>query len=261
MDNTAGAINSFKVDRLLVKVYQNRFEMGKAVGLAVAEKMKELLVKQDQVSMVFAAAASQGEFLTVLSDVQGINWSKVTVFHMDEYLGLPEHHPQLFGNWLKNRIFDRVKPGKIFLIDGNKNPPEQELDRYTQLLKEHPLDIACIGIGENSHIAFNDPAFADFNDPLLIKIVEPDATSRRQQVHDGCFATFEEVPTRAFTLTIPALTKANWIYCTVPGSTKTEAIRRTLTEEISTACPASILRNHPNAALFLDMESAQKVIK
>lgn len=261
METTKDTINSFKVDQLLVNVYSSRLKMGKAVAAAVGEKIKELLTKQNEVSMVFAAAASQGEFLDALCTESGIDWSKVIVFHMDEYIGLPENHSQRFGNWLKNRIFDRVKPGKVFLIDGNANYPEEELLRYTQLLKEYPVDITCMGIGENGHIAFNDPAFADFNDPLLIKIVEPDEISRRQQVNDGCFITFEEVPTRAFTLTIPALINAKSIYCTVPGLAKSEAVRRTLFDEISTACPASIIRNHPNTVLFLDPDSAQKIVK
>jgi glucosamine-6-phosphate deaminase len=260
MKTPTDAIKSFKVGQLQVNIYQNRLAMGQAASVAVAKKIQELLATQNQISMVFAAAASQAEFLATLSTTPGIDWSKVVAFHMDEYLGLPDNHPQRFGNWLQTRIFNRVKPGKVFLINGNANPPEQEMARYTQLLRNHPLDIACIGIGENGHIAFNDPAFADFNDPLAIKVVAMDATSRHQQVHDGCFETFEQVPTHAFTLTIPALTSANWIYCTVPSSAKNEAVRRTLTGTISTDCPATILRNHPNAALFLDPDSAKNII-
>lgn len=259
MEKPIRAIKSLQRDELRVNIYQTRLEMGKAVGSAVAQKIKELLKTKKQVSIVFAAAASQEEFLATLCEAPGIDWSRVVAFHMDEYLGLPEDHPQLFGNWLKTRIFDRVKPGKVFLMNGNANPPQREMERYTKLLEEYPLDISCIGIGENGHIAFNDPIYADFNDPVLIKIVEPDEISRHQQVHDGCFPTFEQVPTRAFTLTIPALLQAKWIYCTVPGATKNNVIRRTLSGAITTDCPATILRNHPHAILYLDTDSAKGI--
>jgi len=241
MQKRARAIKSFKVDKLDIYVYQNRLDMGQAAGEAVATKIKQLLTIQGKVSVIFASAFSQEDFLTTLSVVPGIDWSKVIAFHMDEYIGLSKNHPQLFGNWLKRKIFNRVNPGKVYLINGNANPPETEITRYTNLLKDNPPDITCLGIGENGHIAFNDPEFADFNDPFFMKIVEPDATSRLQQVHDGCFKMFEEVPTRAFTLTIPALISAKWVYCTVPGPTKKAAVSKTVKGEISTDCPAKLI--------------------
>ncbi|MBA7561488.1 glucosamine-6-phosphate deaminase [Candidatus Atribacteria bacterium 1244-E10-H5-B2] len=253
------AIKSFKVDKLLINVYQNRLDMSQMAGEAVATKIKQLLTIQKKVSVIFASAFSQEEFLTALSVVPGIDWSKVVAFHMDEYIGLPKTHPQLFGNWLKRKIFNRVDPGKVHFINGNANPPGIEIKRYTNLLRDNPPDITCLGIGENGHIAFNDPAFADFNDPFFIKIVEPDATSRLQQVHDGCFKTFKEVPTRAFTLSIPALISAKWVYCMVPGPTKKAAVSRTVRGEISTGCPATILRRHKNAVLYLDADSASEL--
>ncbi len=259
MQKKVCAIKSFKVDKLHINVYQNRLDMGQAAGEAVAAKIKQLLTIQEKVSVIFASAFSQEEFLTALSVVPGIDWSKVVAFHMDEYIGLPKDHPQLFGNWLERKIFNRVNPGKIYFINGNANPPETEITRYTDLLKDNPPDITCLGIGENGHIAFNDPEFADFNDPFFIKIVELDATSRLQQVHDGCFKTFEEVPTRAFTLTIPVLIGAKWVYCTVPGTTKKAAVSKTVKGEISTDCPATILRRYENAVLYLDADSAREI--
>jgi len=259
MQKKVCTIKSFKVDKLHINVYQNRLDMGQAAGEAVAAKIKQLLTIQEKVSVIFASAFSQEEFLTALSVVPGIDWSKVVAFHMDEYIGLPKDHPQLFGNWLKRKIFNRVNPRKVYFINGNANPPETEITRYTNLLKDNPPDITCLGIGENGHIAFNDPEFADFNDPFFIKIVEPDATSRLQQVHDGCFKTFEEVPTRAFTLTIPALISAKWVYCTVPGPTKKAAVSKTVKGEISTDCPATILKRHENAVLYLDADSASEL--
>ncbi len=251
---------SFSVDKLNVNIYPNRVEMGRGVANAVALKIQELLQKQERVSIVFPAAASQNELLDSLSVIPGIDWSRVVSFHMDEYIGLGAQHPQLFGNYLNKRIFDRVKPGKVFLLNGQANPLEQEIERYTKLLREYPLDLACLGIGENGHIAFNDPAVADFNDPVWVKLVEPDLTSRMQQVHDGCFQSLEEVPTQAFTLTIPALIAAKWVYCTVPGATKRQAVQKTLRGNVSTSCPASILRTLDHAALFLDLDSAADIL-
>ena len=258
-ENNGQSVKSFKVDKLSVNVYRNRQDLGQVVADTVAVKMPELLTKQDQVAMVLAAAASQNEFLDYLGIASGIDWPRVVVFHMDEYIGLPDKHPQRFANYLSKQIFDRVKPGKVHFLDGNSNPPELEINRYTKLLQENPLDIACIGIGENGHIAFNDPAFADFKDPYLVKLVEPDLTSRLQQVHDGCFHSLEEVPTQAYTLTIPALIAAKWIYCSVPGPTKRQAVKKTLEGPISTSCPASILRTFGNTMLFLDEDSAKDI--
>ncbi len=254
------AQKQFSVDNLKVNIFPDRAEMGRGVADAVASKIKELLAKQERVSMVFAAAASQNEFLDFLATIPGIDWSRVVVFHMDEYIGLPAGHPQLFGVYLCKKIFDRVKPGKVFLLDGQTTTLEREMERYTQLLREYPLDIACIGIGENGHIAFNDPGIADFNDPVLIKRVEPDLTSRNQQVHDGCFQSLAEVPTQAYTLTIPALIAANWVYCTVPGSTKRRAVYNTVRGEITPDCPASVLRVVEHAALFVDRDSAADIM-
>lgn len=259
MEKAQREFKSFKVDHLEVNIYSNRSELGQNAGLRVAEKLKELLAVQESVAMVFAAASSQNEFLDTLSSVPGIDWPRVVAFHMDEYIGLPEKHPQLFANYLRSRIMDKVRPGRVFFLNSNPESPLAEVERYSKLLKEHPLDISCLGIGENGHIAFNDPEFADFNDPADVKVVAPNQTSRMQQVHDGCFKGLADVPTKAFTLTIPVLTGAKWVFGAVPGSTKKDAVQQTLAGPIATTCPASILRKHAHAVLFLDKDSAAEL--
>lgn len=230
--------------------------MGQAAGQAVASRMVEMLKKKD-LTTVFAAAPSQNEFLEELSRVPGIDWKRLTAFHLDEYVGILETAPQNFGRFLRESFFDKVRPGKVHYLNGMAEDPEAECDRYAALLKDHPFDIACIGIGENGHLAFNDPPVADFNDPRPVKVVELDLASRQQQVHDGCFQTLEEVPKKAMTLTLPAIFSATFIFCMVPGPTKADAVKKTLKGPITPACPATILRRHENAILFLDQDSAK----
>jgi glucosamine-6-phosphate deaminase len=247
------------VDKLKVEIFPDRKAMGEAAGHAVAEKMKELLKEKENLFMVFAAAPSQNEFLDTLSGSPGIDWKKVTAFHMDEYVGLPLTAPQNFGFFLRERLFEKVHPGRVHYIDGTAKDLRAECDRYSSLLRDRPFDIACVGIGENGHLAFNDPPVADFNDPLWVKIVELDLASRQQQVHDGCFEDLASVPKKAITLTIPALFRAKFIHCMVPAATKAAAVKETLRGPISTACPATILRRHDNAILFLDQESSRRI--
>jgi glucosamine-6-phosphate deaminase len=173
---------------------------------------------------------------------------------MDEYIGLAPDAPQLFSRFLSERLFDRVMPGQVHLIDGTA-PSDAECERYGRLIAEAPIDIVCLGIGENGHIAFNDPPVADFRDPQMIKVVELDEACRRQQVNDGCFARLDDVPTHALTLTIPTLLSGAHLYCVVPGPTKRAAVRRTLDGPIATECPATILRTHADCTLFVDTDS------
>jgi glucosamine-6-phosphate deaminase len=252
-------MRAFAVEKLQVKIFSNRREMGKAAGQSVAEKMREILKMRKAVSIVFASAPSQNEFLEELSQSPGIHWNKVTAFHLDEYIGLSTDAPESFGHFLRVKLFEKVHPGNVYYLNGVAEDIEAECERYAGLLRGHPLDVACIGVGENGHLAFNDPPFADFQDPLLVKVVELDLVSRQQQVHDGCFKNLQEVPNRAITLTIPAILSAKFIYCMVPGPTKAEPVKRTLQEPVSTDCPASILRKYKNAILFLDNDSAKLV--
>jgi len=252
-------IRSFEVDGLKVRIFQSRLAMGQAAGQAVAEKMKAILKTKPRLFMVFASAPSQNEFLDELGRSPGIDWKRVTAFHLDEYVGLPEGAPQNFGQFLRVRLFEKVHPGAVHYLDGMAEDLNAECVRYSALLETNPFDIACIGIGENGHLAFNDPPVADFDDPQLVKVVDLDLTSRQQQVHDGCFKDLESVPKKALTLTIPAIFSARFIHCMVPAPTKAEAVKKTLEGPITTACPASILRRHENAMLFLDRDSARQL--
>lgn len=256
MNQRPQPVRTLSVDTLAVQIYASRQEMGAAAALDVAQRMRELLAHQAHVRMVFAAAPSQNEFLATLRAVPDLEWQRVQAFHMDEYVGLDPRAPQGFGNFLRERLFDQVRPGSVQYLNGNAPDPQAECRRYAALLQAEPIDIVCAGIGENGHMAFNDPPVADFNDPQTIKPVQLDQTCRLQQVHDGAFPRIEEVPQTALTMTMSALMAARWVYCIVPGPTKTEAVTRTLRDPITTACPATIMRRHPQAVLYLDGEAA-----
>lgn len=253
-------IKNFKVDNLEVFISENRDEMGKLAARDVHDRILELLKEKDAINMIFAAAPSQNEFLASLVSYDDVDWGRINAFHLDEYIGLSIEAPQRFANFLRDRIFGKVGFKSVNYIDGNAQDIEAECRRYSELLKEHPIDIGCIGIGENGHIAFNDPWVADFNDKKLVKVVELDERCRMQQVHDGCFSFLNEVPRYAITLTIPTIMSSRFIYCIVPAKTKAEAVYNTLKGDIVEDCPASILRTHPRAYLYLDMDSAEKII-
>lgn len=248
------AIRTKTIDQLKVEVYENRASLGAAAGAAVAARMKQLLDRQDRIRMIFAAAPSQNEMLAQLVQDRSIDWTRVTAFHMDEYIGLPADAPQAFSRFLRERLFGKVAFREVSVIDPSGDPQE-ECRRYTDLLQEAPIDIVCLGIGENGHLAFNDPPVADFRDPASVKIVELDEACRRQQVNDGCFAALPDVPTHAITLTIPTLLAASHLFCVVPGATKRQAVAATLEDPISTACPSTILRTHPDCTLYVDREA------
>jgi glucosamine-6-phosphate deaminase len=249
----------FKVDNLDVRIYEARQDMGGEAAALACDKIKELLAQKDFVNMIFAAAPSQIEFLEALIDRKDIPWQRVNGFHMDEYIGLPGNAPQSFGTFLRDRLFSKLPFNSISYINGNTTDPKVECHRYTDLLQKFPPDIVCMGIGENGHIAFNDPHVADFNDPQAVKIVDLDQECRQQQVNDGCFAALKNVPTHAITLTIPALIASKFIYCMVPGKNKANAVESTLNGTINEQCPASILRKHAGALLFLDRDSSSSL--
>lgn len=254
MGTNVEAIRELNAEQLKVQVYDNRSALGLAAGKDAAAKMKQLLAEKAGIRVIFAAAPSQNEMLDTLVNDTAIDWSRVTAFHMDEYIGLAENAPQKFSRFLSERLFDRVKPGRVHLIH-SLGDAEAECRRYAALLAEAPIDMVCLGIGENGHIAFNDPPVADFQDGELVKIVELDDVCRQQQVNDGCFPTFADVPTHAITLTIPALTSGAHLFCSVPGPTKREAVTRTIHDELSTACPSTILRRHGDCTLYADRDS------
>ena len=232
--------------------------MGQAVAEAVSEKITDLLKTQPFVNIIFGAAPSQNEFFETLV-TKAVDWSRVNAFHMDEYINLAADAPQGFGNFLKERLFEIVPFNSVHYLNGNLEDTNEECMRYSAILEQYKTDIVCLGIGENTHLAFNDPHVADFNDPVLVKVVDMDEQCRLQQVNDGCFSSLEKVPSHALTLTIPALLKAPYAFCTVPGEKKAQAIYHTLKESIDEKFPATILRNHPNAILFLDEKSSELI--
>lgn len=244
---------------LNIQIFETRRQMGLAAVEMAEQKIIELLGAQSFVNIIFAAAPSQNEFLEALAQNNTIDWSRVNAFHMDEYIGLQPGDSRTFGSFLSGKIFSRLPFHTVNYINGNAEDIGQECRRYADLLAKNPPDIVCMGIGENGHIAFNDPPVADFADPLMVKKVELDAGCRQQQVNDKCFDAFENVPTYAITLTVPALLYGKYIYCMVPGEKKANAVFNTLNGEISEQCPASILRRHEHAILFLDEDSAGRL--
>ena len=251
-------VKELKADKLNVKIYETRIEMGASAAHAVAGRIEELLLKQEFVNVIFAAAPSQNEFLSSLCN-QKVHWDRVNAFHMDEYVGLEENAPQHFGQFLKERIFDKVPFHEVHYLDGSNANINEECKRYTQLLQKYPTDIVCMGIGENAHVAFNDPHDADFNDPLMVKLVTLDDASRLQQVHDGCFDRLEDVPESAITLTVPSLLRAKSIFCIVPGNKKAQAVYHSVNSKVNEDFPSTALREHDDVILYLDKESAARL--
>lgn len=245
-------------DKLNVKIYSGRPELGAAAAEILTAKISELLKSKEYINIIFASAPSQNEFLAELLK-KDIEWARINAFHMDEYVGLDKDAPQGFGNFLKDRLFSQVSCREVHYLNGNAADLKEECKRYSDLLIKYPTDIVCLGIGENTHLAFNDPHVADFNDPEIVKVVDLDQDCRNQQVNDGCFKTIDDVPTLALTITMPALFKSTYAYAIVPGKFKANAIYHTLQSDISELYPSTILRKHDHAVLFIDEDSASKL--
>ncbi len=253
-------IKEISAGKLKVKVFETRKELGEQAAKEMSDMLKRLLKEKEEVNIIFASAPSQNEFFEALVRMEGIEWNRVNAFHMDEYIGLDKDAPQGFANFLRDRIVSKVNFKAFYSFNGNAEDPEEECRRYANLLEKFPTDIVCAGIGENGHLAFNDPPVASFNDEKMVKVVELEEACRQQQVNDGCFSKIEDVPTHAITLTIPALMKGRYIFCMVPGKTKTEAVTRTIKGEINESCPATILRTHDNALLYVDKDSGAGIL-
>ncbi len=256
-------VKEFSVDKLRVAVFEDRAQMGRAAAAAVARAIADRQAQAGRANVIFAAAPSQNEFLATLAVSGTVDWSTVYGFHMDEYLGISPDHPASFRRYLSEHVFGLagLPAERLYLIPGDSTErPLKTCLEYEAKLRAEPTDIVCAGIGENGHLAFNDPPVADFLDPVDIKVVRLDHACRLQQVHDCCFPTLEDVPTHAFTLTIPALLRAPVVSVVVPGPLKAEAVQATLKGPISESCPASALRRHEGAVLYLDKESARLVL-
>lgn len=249
-------LKSFRAGELTVEVYATREAMGRAGAAAAAMQLQEALRGQDRAFAIFAAAPSQDTMLAALARVHSVEWSRVTGFHMDEYLGLSPDHRASFRRFMAEHVVKPLGLRPFHYIGGDAEQPLDECDRYTRLLSAQPIDLCCLGIGENGHVAFNDPPVADFADPRLIKLVALDEGCRQQQVAEGHFPSMEAVPRYAFTLTVPALCRARRMVCMVPGPRKAAAVRAALQGPISPACPASFLRTQGHCTLYLDRESA-----
>ena len=241
-------------EKLSVESFPTRADMGAAAAADIAAALAQRLATQSGVRMIFAAAPSQADMLASLAKMPGIDWSRVTAFHMDEYIGLDPSSPARFANWLDAHVFSRIPFAAVHRITPEPDAAA-EVERYSALLDEAPIDFVCLGIGVNGHIAFNDPPVADFNDPADVKIVELDEICRQQQVDDECFPDLAAVPHHAVTLTVPRLLRADRLFCVVPGAIKRDAVSKTLYGPLSTDCPASILRTTAACTLYIDKDS------
>ena len=248
-----------KVVNLPVKIFDTREEMGAVAAKEAAKIINEVIAKNGVANVVFAAAPSQNDLLENLLK-EDIDWTKVRGFHQDEYIGIDASEPAGFGNFLNRAIFEKVSFKELHYLLCKADKADEKCAEYTDLLKKYPIDLIFLGIGENGHLAFNDPAVADFNDPKMIKVVELDDVCRQQQVNDGCFATLNDVPKQAMSLTMSFIMSVPHAICVVPTIRKANAVYNALTGPVTTACPASILREHTDAGLYLDKDSASKII-
>lgn len=247
-----------KYHQLPVHIYETREEMGVDAAADAAARINRIIAEKGEANIVFAAAPSQNDLLENLLKAD-IDWSKVRGFHQDEYVGITADEPAGFGNFLDRAVFKKVPFMELHYLLCGADEAEAKCEEYSELLRKYPIDLIFLGIGENGHLAFNDPAVADFNDPKMVKIVELDDVCRQQQVNDGCFATIDDVPKQAMTMTMSLIMSIPQAICVVPTIRKANAVRNALLGEVTTACPASILRNHPNAAMYLDKDSAIKL--
>ncbi len=243
-----------------IQITENRAALGTAAGRTIASALRERIAATGSVTVAFAAAPSQNETLATLVVEPGIAWDKVTAYHLDEYAGATADSSHSFRRYLREHIFHSVTPAAFHQIAGEAQDQEAECARYASLLPVAGFDIALLGIGENGHLAFNDPP-CDFADPAVVRVVALDEACRIQQVHDGAFHTLADVPTEAFTLTVPVLMKAAKVFVMVPGPAKAQAVAVALEGPLTNLCPASILRTHPNAAIFLDGASAGRLTR
>jgi glucosamine-6-phosphate deaminase len=240
-----------------IHIATTRAELGREAATDIAEAIRAGLLAKRHLRIVFAAAPSQSEMLAALIQEPDIDWQRITAFHMDEYIGLPKDAPQRFATWLREAIFDRVPFANFHLIEPGDDPDET-CREYARKLAEAPIDLVLLGVGANGHLAFNDPP-ADLSDPLAVKVVELDDVCRQQQVDDECFASFDEVPKKAISLTVPTLLSGHRLFCCVPGSNKSAAVRDMVESPVSGECPATALRKHPRCTVYLDRDSSARL--
>ena len=238
-----------------VEVFESRAEMAQAAAEAAAQIIHEAIAERGQAYLIAATGASQFEFLDELVRQQNIDWALTTFFHLDEYVDLPATHPASFRRYLQDRIVDRVRPGAFHFVNGDDPDPLTECVRVGKLISRQVIDAAFVGIGENGHLAFNDPpANFETREPYLV--VELDEACRRQQVGEGWFETVDDVPRKAISMSVQQILKAKNVLCVVPDRRKAQAVRDCFELEVSPLRPASILQQHPRTTIYLDTESA-----
>jgi len=248
-------IRSNTVGPMVVHVFESNSKLGQKAADDFAELLTRTLEDRGKAAVILATGNSQLTFFSALQAQKGVPWDKVSVFHMDEYLGMSDQHPASFPRYIREKLVDVVHPAAFYPILGHAPDVESELKRYANLLRDLRPDICVLGIGENGHLAFNDPP-ADFQTPELIHVVNLDLKCRMQQVGEGHFLKLEDVPKRAITLTVPALLSVKHVLAVVPEARKAAAVKAALEGQITPDCPASILRTHPHVTVYLDRESA-----
>lgn len=249
----------FRVGTLKFEVHESREAAGRAAALAAAEEMKRLAASRGELSVIFATGASQLSMLSELTALPGLPWDRTTGFHLDEYEGISAHHPASFRRYLREHLAQLVPMKQFHEIDGSAADTELECRSYAAGLKAALPELCVLGVGENGHLAFNEPFDADFDDPVDVRLVRLDKECRKQQVAEGWFPNLEAVPERAMTVTIPALFRVPKLIVSVPGSRKARIMRRLVEDAISKACPATVLKTHPDATVYLDQESSSEL--
>ncbi len=247
------------VDQLSVHLHADRTLMGRVAAVAAHAHVKAAVAARGRARVILSSAPSQNDFYAALADLAAAEpavWRAVVAYHMDDYVGLAPDHPQSFSHYLQQHFFHRITVAEFHPIRGDAPDAAAEAVRYAGLLTAAPIDLIGLGIGENGHIAFNDPPVADFNDPVAVKVVEMDRVCRQQQVNDGCFPAIDAVPRHAISITLPVFAQARMLSCHVPTARKAAAVLATLTGPVGVECPATLLRRHPNAALHLDPAAA-----
>ncbi len=256
----AGLLKEMKVDRLKIEVYKTNKELGEAAAEEAADIIKTAINSRKTANVMLATGNSQLSFLKRLREIKDVYWPAVNIFHLDEYLDLPFEHPASFSFFLNKNFLSYVNVCRFFPVPGYPQDAELACTGYEYLLKAHPIDVCCAGIGENGHLAFNEPSVADFKDPVWAKVIKLEEKSRQQQINEGHFKSLEDVPINAITVTIPGLLAAKNILCMVPEKRKARAVFSTLSKPIDPAFPASILRTTAHTRLFLDKDSASEII-
>lgn len=259
MESLPLGIKNLMMDSLKIEIHPDRASAAREASQAAAKAMLALLEGNTALSVIFATGASQLAMLELLTDMTDLSWSRVCGFHLDEYAGIPTTHPASFRQYLRRNLTERVRLREFHEIEGDADDLDRVCRDYATKLTAFAPQLCLLGIGENGHLAFNDPGEADFEDPKDVKIVLLDTICRQQQAAEGWFRTVDAVPQRAITLTIPAIMRVPKLIVSVPGSRKAAIVRRTLLDAISPACPATILRRHPDTTLYLDRESAAEL--